>query len=225
MNCLHFEEIDSTNKYLKENFASLENFTFVSTNYQNKGKGRENRIWYSNKSENLLFSILIKEKSLLKMFNVLSIGTATLIARFLELNGIKNVSVKWPNDVYVNDKKICGVLLEGNINEYLVIGVGLNVNQTMFDKDYRVEPTSMKIEKNKDINLLYLEVSLFEFLFKHINQTSFNNKTLKFLEKHNYLLGKKIKAGNISGVVSGISENFELIIDDKKINSSEIEIL
>lgn len=225
MYCLHFDEIDSTNKYLKENFDSLENFTFVSSDYQSGGKGRENRVWLSNKSENLLFSFLIKDESLLKKFNVLSIGTATLVARFLELKGLKNVSVKWPNDVYVNDKKICGILLEGNVNKFLVIGVGLNVNQTKFDGDYRVDPTSMKIELKEDISLEALEVELFEFIFKHINQKLFTNKTYDFLNSHNYLLSKKVKAGNITGIVNGITKEFELLIGDVPINSLEISIL
>lgn len=225
MNCAHFDEIDSTNKYLRDNFKSLENFTFVSADYQSGGKGREDRVWHSNKHENLLFSFLIKNESLLKMFNVLSIGTATLIARFLELKGLKNVSVKWPNDVYVNDKKICGILLEGNVKQFLVIGVGLNVNQTKFDGDYRVNPTSMKIELKNDINLEALEVELFEFIFKHINQKLFNKKTFEFLSTHNYLLNKKVKAGNAIGKVSGITKDFELLIGDTAINSLEIKII
>ncbi|MBQ0009446.1 MAG: biotin--[acetyl-CoA-carboxylase] ligase [Firmicutes bacterium] len=225
MNCIHFDEIDSTNKYLKENFDSLENFTFVSSDYQSGGKGRENRVWLSNNSENLLFSFLIKDQSLLKKFNVLSIGTATLVARFLELKGLKNVSVKWPNDVYVNDKKICGILLEGNVDQFLAIGVGLNVNQTKFDGDYRVDPTSMKIELKEDIDLEALEVELFEFIFKHINQKLFNKKTFEFLNTHNYLLNKKVKAGNIIGKVSGITKDFGLLIGDTAINSLEIKII
>ena len=225
MNCIHFDEIDSTNKYLKDNFETLENFTFVSTDYQSSGKGRENRVWLSKKFENLLFSILIKDKLLLKKFNVLSIGTATLIARFLELKGLKNVSVKWPNDVYVNDKKICGILLEGNVDKFLAIGVGLNVNQTLFDGDYRVNPTSMKTELKEDVNLESLEVELFEFIFKHINQKLFTKKTYDFLNSHNYLLNKKVKAGNITGIVNGITKEFELLIGDVPINSLEILIL
>lgn len=225
MNCLHFGEIDSTNKYLKDNFETLENFTFISADYQSGGKGRENRVWFSNKSENLLFSFLIKDESLLKKFNVLSIGTATLVARFLELKGLKNVSVKWPNDVYVNDKKICGILLEGNIKNFLAIGVGLNVNQTWFDADYRTKPTSMKIELKENINLEVLEVELFEFIFKHINQKFFNKKTFEFLNTHNYLLNKKVKAVNTIGKVSGITKDFELLIGDTAINSLEIKII
>ena len=167
---------------------------------------------------------LQQNEELIKKFKALSIGTATLVARFLELKGLKNVSVKWPNDVYVNDKKICGILLEGNVNEYLVIGVGLNVNQIKFDGDYRIEPTSMKIEMNKTISLEELEVELFEFIFKHVNQVKFETNTLSFLESHNYLKNKKISAENITGICGGFSKDFGLKIDNKIVYSTEIKI-
>jgi len=225
MNCLHFEEIDSTNKYLKENYKSLENFTFVSASFQSGGKGREERKWYSPKNENLLFSYLIKDEKLLEKYKALSIGTATLIAIFLELKGIKNVSVKWPNDVYVGDRKICGILLEGNVEEFIAIGVGLNVNQTKFDNEYRIEPTSLKLENKNEYDLATLEVELFEFIFKHINQTNFSTRTLGFLKTHNYLLNKKVKVGNVTGVVNGLNNQFELLVDDVPFNSFEVKIL
>lgn len=222
MNCIHFESIDSTNKYLKNNYKTLENFTFVSTGFQSEGRGREDRTWFSHENENLLFSFLIKEKDLLAKFKVLSIGTATLVARFLELKGIKNVSIKWPNDVYVKDKKICGILLEGNINEFLVVGVGLNVNQTDFDEKYRVEPTSMKIELKKTFSLNELEVELFEFIYKHLNQPRFKANTLKFYRNHDYLFNKKVTIKNVTGIVDGITDDFDLIVDGKSIDSGEV---
>ena len=88
MKQIHFEVINSTNTYLKENYTSLENFTFVSASFQNEGKGRLDRKWFSKKSENLLFSFLIKDRELLKKYKALSIGTATLVARFLEITRV-----------------------------------------------------------------------------------------------------------------------------------------
>lgn len=222
MNVIHFESIDSTNKYLKENYQKLDNLTFVSASFQTNGKGRENRTWISSNGENLLFSFLIKDKCLLKEYKALSIGTATLVARFLELMGLNNVMVKWPNDVYVNDRKICGILLEGNVNEYLVIGVGLNVNQTSFVGEYKVEPTSIKNELNKTFCLNELEVELFEFIYKHINQKLFKSNSLRFYKKHNYLYGKNVCVNSISGKVNGISDDFDLIIDKKYIDTGEV---
>lgn len=222
MNYIHFKEIDSTNSYLKRNSESLENFTFVSTDYQNKGKGRENRIWYATKNENLLFSFIIKEKGLLEKYKSLSIGTATLVARFLEIYGLKNVMVKWPNDVYVNGKKICGILLEGNVSSYIVIGVGLNLNQIVFEDSYRVTPTSVTLETNKKVDIDDFKEKLFIFLYKHINQKLFEKNTLKFYKEHDYLIGKKVTIDGINGIVNGIDDDFNLIVDNKAINSGEV---
>lgn len=225
MNLIHFDSINSTNEYLKENYSSLEQFTFVSSSYQTSGKGRENRLWRADKDKNLLFSFLIKDKSLLEKFKSLSIGTATLVARFLELEGLKDVKVKWPNDVYVKGRKIAGILLEGDVNKFLVVGVGLNVNQDIFEGEYRVTPTSMKLELNKNIDLVELKTKLFSFIEKHIKQKEFEMKTIKFLSTHNYLLGKRVSINKINGTVTNIDNNFNLVIDGVSQVSGEVEIM
>ena len=88
---IHFDEIDSTNSYLKNSYKLLDNFTFASTDYQSHGKGRGDRVWQSNSGENLMFSFLIKDQSLMKKSAILSIMTAVEIAkeleRYKELNG------------------------------------------------------------------------------------------------------------------------------------------
>ena len=124
---IHFEEIDSTNNYLKNSYQLLDNFTFVTADYQSKGKGRNDRVWESSKGLNITFSILIKDSKLLEVSTILSLMTAVELAKLLDRYGIDNVSIKWPNDVYVNCKKIAGILLEGNVPNYVVVGVGLNL--------------------------------------------------------------------------------------------------
>ena len=150
---LHFDEIDSTNTYLKNHYQKLDNLTFVSTDYQSQGKGRNDRTWWSKKGENLMFSLLIKDQKMQDMFPYLSMATAVEVAKILEKHGLTNVSVKWPNDVIVNDKKICGILLEGKVPDYIVIGVGLNVNQKDFPNDLRRPATSIAKELKKDIDI------------------------------------------------------------------------
>ena len=153
MRKIHFKKIDSTNTYLKENYQKLQNFTFVSASYQNKGHGRYNRVWESNKNENLMFSLLIKDKKLISMFSSLSLATSTAILKVLESYKLNNLSIKWPNDVYVKDKKICGILLESISNntdiDVLVVGVGLNVNQKDFSDEISYKTTSIYKEINK----------------------------------------------------------------------------
>ena len=152
MKKIHFKTINSTNTYLKENYKDLPNFTCVSSAHQSQGHGRYNRSWESNNNENLMFSILIKNKKLIEKFSSISLAIATCILKMLTSYKIKNISIKWPNDVYVNDKKICGILLEGIANECLIIGVGLNVNQTNFSKEIE--------DKTKHYNKIKLNVCI-----------------------------------------------------------------
>ena len=136
MNIIPFEEIDSTSAYLKREYRSLPNLSFCVSSFQTNGHGRLDRNWESKKGENLLFSFLLKKP--LPPFELVSSYCAYLIIDFLNNLGISNVSYKWPNDVYVGEKKICGILLEGisegDSLETLVIGIGLNVNQKKKNK-------------------------------------------------------------------------------------------
>ena len=229
---IHFDEIDSTNNYLKNSYPLLDNFTFVSADYQNKGKGRNDRVWESNKGSNLMFSILIKDPKLIDISSLLSLYSAVEISKLLESFGINNVSIKWPNDVLVNDKKICGILLEGQLPHYVVIGIGLNVNQKQFPDNLRRPASSMANELNKDINLEALKETLFHNIVNNFNKLD-KEPYLSYFNKHNYLLNKRVKV-NINqqtfiGEVVGIDRNFNLQILSHDIllhiDSGEIEIL
>ena len=226
---LHFDEIDSTNTYLKNHYQKLDNLTFVSTDYQSQGKGRNDRTWWSKKGENLMFSLLIKDQKMQDMFPYLSMATAVEVAKILEKHGLTNVSIKWPNDVIVNDKKICGILLEGQVPDYSVIGVGLNVNQKGFPNDLRRPATSMAKELNNDINIEELKKEIFASLANNLPKCD-KDGYLIYLNSHNYLLYKAVCANiKFTGEVIGIDDNFALVINhDGKpvhISSGEIEII
>ena len=84
-------------------------------------------------------------------------ASAVAVISACEKFGVKNLSLKWPNDVYADGKKLCGILLEsvsddGEIAE-IVIGIGINVNQTEFDGDFYREPTSLFLQTGKKINI------------------------------------------------------------------------
>ena len=229
---LHFDEIDSTNNYLKNSYQLLDNFTFVSADYQSKGKGRNDRVWESLKDLNLMFSILIKDPKLLNESKALSLMTAVEIAKLLESYQINNVSIKWPNDVLVNDKKICGILLEGQLPNYLVIGIGLNVNQKEFPSNLRRPATSISNELNKDLDLEVIKETLFPSIINNFNKLN-KDEYLSYFKQHNYLLNKRVKV-NINqqlfiGEVVGIDDDFNIQILSHDlllhVDSGELEIL
>ena len=229
---IHFDEIDSTNNYLKNSYKLLNDLTFASAEYQSHGKGRNERIWLSNKGENLMFSLLIKNKELMDKYSRLSIASAAIIAKVLSSYQIKDVSIKWPNDIFINDKKVCGILLEGQIPEYIVIGIGLNVNQKQFPNDLRRPATSLSLEKNQDFDIEELKEKIFKQIVNDLS--NFNDKQfLDYFIKHNYLLNKRVRVvvnGNpFIGEVAGIDDNYFLQIRTGDmllhIDSGEIEIL
>lgn len=229
---LHFDEIDSTNNYLKNSYQLLDNFTFVSADYQSKGKGRNDRVWESSKGLNLMFSVLIKDPKLLNESTSLSLMAAVEVAKLLEYYKLSHVSIKWPNDVLVNVKKICGILLEGQLPNYLVIGIGLNVNQKEFPDNLRRPATSMSNELGKGIDLEILKEKLFQSIVNNFNKLN-KDEYLIYFKEHNYLLSKRVKV-NINhqtfiGEVVGVDDNFniQILCNDilLHVDSGELEIL
>ena len=229
---IHFKEIDSTNTYLKNTYRLLDNFTFASADYQSHGKGRNDRVWSSEPGENLMFSLLIKNEELMKQSGLISILMGVEVAKEIEKYDISNVSIKWPNDVLINDKKVCGILSEGQIPNYLVIGVGLNVNQKAFRDDLRRPATSLSLELKNDLNIDELKDRLFSNIINHFSNIKLD-EYLEYFRNHNYLLNKRVRAliNNqvFIGEVVGVDDSFclQVLSNDMllHIDSGEIEIL
>ena len=229
---VHFKEIDSTNNYLKNSYQLLSDFTFASTDYQSHGKGRNDRVWESESGENLMFSFLIKNEKLMKESAILSILTAVEVAKEIERYDIDNVAIKWPNDVLINDKKVCGILLEGQVPNYLVVGVGLNVNQKAFPDGLRRPATSLSLELKKPLDIDELKERLFANIVNNFSLFK-TEEHLEYFRKHNYLLNKRVRVliNNevFIGEVVGIDDSFclQVLAGDMllHIDSGEIEVL
>ena len=229
---VHFKEIDSTNNYLKNSYKLLGDFTFASADYQSHGKGRNDRVWQSNSGENLMFSFLIKNEVLMKEFNIISLLTAVEVAKEIEEYGIDNVTIKWPNDVLIGDKKVCGILLEGQVPEYLIVGVGLNVNQKEFPEGLRRPATSLSLEAKQDFDIQEIGNRLFSNIVNNLSNLK-SEQYLDYFKKHNYLLNKRVRVviNNevFIGEVVGIDDSFclQVLSHDMllHIDSGEIEIL
>ena len=232
MKKIHFDSIDSTNTYLKNNYQNLENFTFVSASNQSQGRGRNNRKWESN-NNNLLFSLLIKDSKYFELTNSISIVSAYSILQSLNKYGINDLSIKWPNDIYCNGKKICGILLEAistNTINCLIIGVGINVNQKEFDGDYIADPTSMINVLNSEIDIDELKNEVYERLIDNLNKLVDGYNYFDEIEKYDYLKNKEAYAliNNQTKLVKikGINENYTLCVmtDNKEVNLTSGEI-
>ncbi len=143
-----FESIDSTNacaKTLAE--TGTPEGTVVVADFQTTGRGRLGRAWISEPGANLLFSFVIRPRFKKESAGLLTFFSAVFIARTLEHISGHPIECKWPNDILLNGKKCCGILLENSFLQdrfdFSVIGIGINVNQVSFSDDLSDRATSL----------------------------------------------------------------------------------
>ena len=168
--------VDSTNNEAKRRIDSLADLSVISAVEQTAGRGQRGNIWLSDPGKNLTFSIAVKyggelfanasPENEFVINGIISLSVVELLA----VHGI-DARIKLPNDIYVNDKKICGILIEhsvlGSSLVHSIIGVGLNVNQLDFDESL-VNPTSMLLEVAGDeIHLPSLLEELLDIFLKY----------------------------------------------------------
>jgi len=153
---LEFDELSSTSDFLKENYAYFPHMTWIRAGYQSQGRGQFDRTWTSDKAHNILCSILLKDIPIDKVNHIKS-WIIDSIELFLNTLGIES-RFKEPNDLYVLEHKICGVLIESkskeNVLESVVIGIGLNVNQVQFD-DFQATSIKRILNNDQDVNQLF----------------------------------------------------------------------
>ena len=141
MHLIKLSATPSTNDFLKQLSAttSLEDFTVVWADIQTNGKGQMGSVWVSEDAKNLTFSIFLKQNTIsINDLFLLNIIVANAVIKALDTLNLTNIYIKWPNDILSYNKKIGGILIENNIgvnsNVTSIIGIGLNINQTNFDK-------------------------------------------------------------------------------------------
>jgi len=136
MNIVRLESVGSTNDYIREHADELASPCAVVSDYQTAGRGQGSNTWHSEAGKNLTFSIFLKTKGVkaTRQF-VFSKAIALAVADALD-EYAEGISVKWPNDIYWNDSKISGTLIEcavaGDKLRHLVIGTGVNINEEAF---------------------------------------------------------------------------------------------
>jgi BirA family transcriptional regulator, biotin operon repressor / biotin---[acetyl-CoA-carboxylase] ligase len=226
-NFVFTEEADSTNSSLLDKANKYNtNGTVFYTEKQLKGRGRKNRPWYSAKDLNLTFSILLNHKKYISENPVLLNFAASLaVGNALENLFQLKVELKWPNDVLINGKKICGILIEStsesNKIERLVIGLGINVNQTVFQGAYSIPPTSVRLEINENADrerLLADVLNNFEELLKVLIESP--AIILKDWKQRCSMIGDKISITEGDevkyGILEDVDDNGFLLLRDSK---------
>ena len=214
--------VNSTNSYLKKivgiGRAKIEGVV-VSAREQTLGRGQMGNVWKSEVGKNLTFSFLLKPKlkaiDQFLLSKVVSLG----VVGFLENLGIDDVSIKWPNDIYVKNHKIAGILIENSLKggqvDNCIVGIGLNVNQLQFDKSItNVTSLNFLLKQEQNVELLlprllfFIERSYLKLIALKLHEidSCYLAKLYRLNELHQFLIdGEQIEA-----IIVGIASSGKL---------------
>jgi BirA family biotin operon repressor/biotin-[acetyl-CoA-carboxylase] ligase len=216
------EEVNSTNSYLAIMARKgVSEGVVVAARYQSDGKGQRGNSWESEVGKNLTFSVLLHPTFLpVKDQFLLSKLTALAVCDTLQVLA-SDISIKWPNDIYVGDCKICGILIENsfssNLMDTTIIGIGLNVNQKTFPDDIP-NPTSLSIIVKKHFSINDILTALCSNLTKRYQQLKLRQWDIlakeyfdKLYRKDNYYI---YKANDVSfkAKIVGVRDSGELML-------------
>ncbi|MEE9437981.1 MAG: biotin--[acetyl-CoA-carboxylase] ligase [Saprospiraceae bacterium] len=221
---IQLSRINSTNKYATDMIAKSKPIegTVISAHYQYEGRGQIGRFWESEAKKNILCSVILYPKFLSARNQFyLNIAISLAIYDFISFYIDEKISIKWPNDIYVGEKKIAGILIQntlvGKTIRSSIIGLGVNINQDAFDSNIP-NPTSLLLENNKTYNIDILNKKLFDCLNQRYFDLKNNHELLK-KEYLSHLYRKGVKSDFIleneqifKGVITDIDDIGQLII-------------
>ncbi len=242
MRIIKLNAIDSTNSFLRQLSAEegIEDYTVVSAELQTNGRGQMGTKWSTQESKNLTFSVY-KDVSFLKVEQsfYISIVVCLSIFKVLEKHLIKNLTIKWPNDILSDNKKLAGILIENviKINQLQdsIIGIGLNVNQTEF-KDLP-KASSLRLVGGKVFDLeeilqeIIRQIKIYFILLENGQMDHLKSEYESYLfRKGKPSSFRDIDGKLFAGIILGISNsgNLKIQVEDaivKEFNLKEISLL
>jgi BirA family transcriptional regulator, biotin operon repressor / biotin---[acetyl-CoA-carboxylase] ligase len=239
----YLEQVDSTNLYAKRIAESgFIDGTVIVADEQQKGKGRLGRAWVSPKGKGIWMTIMLKPK-----INPADAAKVTLIAACAVCKAIEEIceiypKIKWPNDIVLNGKKLCGILTEMSAEQdeiiYLIVGIGINVNLELqdFPEDLQAIATSIRIQKGTSVirkDLAAALINNFESYYKVFTETGSIKSFIQEYKEKSAVLGKEVRVTSsslqLTGTVIDISHEGQLLLkqDDgsiREIISGEVSV-
>lgn len=223
---IELTETDSTNTHAMNQIQAkmAEHGIAYFAHHQTAGKGRQGKIWHTEPKANIILSVVL-DASRLKIsesFNI-SMVAALAVKDLLQQYVPANVYIKWPNDVYYNDSKAAGILIENKLQgkkwQWSVIGIGVNINQTQFEKNL-LNPVSLSLITEKKYDAVLLAKDLCSCLEKRYQQL-INGNNQSLLADYNNCLYKrnqvvKLKKNNIAFncTIQSVSAHGKLLVSD-----------
>lgn len=237
----YFEELDSTNRYLKELAAEgAPEGTVIIANRQSAGRGRLGRSFFSPAEKGIYMSILLRPDIALERAVLITSMSAVAVAEAIEHVSGAEAKIKWVNDIFLNGKKTCGVLTEAGIDaekgtlEFAVLGIGVNVGEMEFPKELEHIATSVSNECGFPVSKDTLINAILEKMERWY-PTLADGSFLKESKRRSLLLGKEITVidetvygGSYPAKAVDINELGNLIIERdgvlQVLNSGEVSI-
>ena len=238
---IYYEELDSTNTTLEALAKDgAKEWTVVVADRQNAGKGRRGRQWESPKGENIYMSILLRPDFDSSIASMITMVAAYSVALAIRDMGFGQTQIKWPNDIVLQGKKVCGILTELHLNgtdiDYVIVGVGVNVNTPIFPKELSNKATSLYLEGKQPLKrevLLQCIVKHFEEQYAYFLQC----QDLSFMkEAYERMLVNKEKEVRVlepgkeyNAYAKGITDTGELLVItpdgcEKKVYAGEVSV-
>jgi len=237
----YYEEVDSTNTKAKEYAkAGGESGSVFVAECQTKGRGRQGRTWASPRVGNIYASILLRPQIAPENASMLTLVMGYAIALAIEKETKMRAQIKWPNDLVIKGKKICGILTEMNVQknsiEYVIIGVGINVNMKQIAPEIQEIATSLQLESEQEIDtnkMLSGILQEFHQQYTIFLQTEDVSNIRKQYNERLVNIGREIliiaKGGEYQARTEGINDKGELIIEKQdgtreNISSGEVSV-
>ena len=235
-NIIWLDEVDSTNSFVLKNIKKLANKTIIASLNQTAGRGTKKRKFFSVVNKTLTFSILIKDIKT-KILNELAIFSAVVLIFVLKKYNVKDAKIKWFNDIFLNEKKLAGILVESitlKNNADAVIGIGININATkqelcslnLYEASSIFSETKIYIDPK---NFLFCYLYYFNYFMKPLlidDEINDFKKLKKLYNKNCYTIGKTVKIYNLSNgdifvakTIKMLENNNLLVLSNNKLFS------
>lgn len=239
-NIITFDELESTNKYAKEKARKgAPEWTVIVANHQSAGYGRMKRSFYSPPGTGLYMSIILRPTINVSDALLITTAAAAAVSHTIEEISNKETKIKWVNDIFIDNKKVCGILTEAGFSgngtlDYAILGIGINIYKPEYGFPSEIqniagsvfdEPTDENIRKKLCINTL----EKFEHYYNDLNSKSF----LEYYKSKSNVLGKRITVITNGGCYDAKAIDFDdklrLIIEKENgeiaaLDSAEISI-
>ena len=238
---VHFaKETDSTNNWVKNlSRQGAPHGTLAAAEFQSAGKGRMGRVWKAPEGSSVMMSLLLRPDFAPQYASMLTLVMGLSVAQAVEDLDIRT-SIKWPNDVVVSRKKICGILTEMSAEmdciHYVVVGIGINVGQKEFAGEISKTATSVLIEKGSLVPRSLIVAAVMESFEKYYSLYEKAGDLSLIMDEYNSILannGKEVRvlasSGDYTGISLGIEKDGELLVkteDGKvqKVLSGEVSV-